>query len=216
MIKTVIFDMDGLLVDSEPVYFDAWVSVCADLGYVMTRELWYGLLGTNSIGEAEYLKKLYGDDCPVETIRKNRVSAIISYVEKNGIALKPGVIEFTDFLHTKGITTAIATSSDPERTELYLRKTGIGNRFDSVTCGNEVVLGKPAPDLFLKAAEKSNTAPSECAVLEDSQNGLIAAYNAGMKPIWIPDMQKIDNDTLSKCAAVAERMDLLNENILNL
>ena len=205
-LKLAVFDMDGLLLDSEKIYFEKWRETANILGYEMTHSQWCGLMGTNEESEKRYLRSLYGDDCPVGDFRRIRLGLINEYADRHGFPLKKGVRELIAFLGENGVRSVVATSSERVRAEKLLSKAGITELFSAITCGNEVMLGKPDPALFLKAAEKAGAEPNECAVFEDSENGIIAAKNAGMIPVFVPDMQP-PTEYVKKTAVIINSLD---------
>ncbi len=201
-----VFDMDGLLLDSEKVYYEKWRETAKILGYEMTHSQWCGLMGTNEESEKRYLRSIYGDDCPVGDFRRIRLRMINEYAAEHGFPLKKGVRELISFLRENGVCSVVATSSERERAEKLLSKAGIADLFSDITCGNEVLFGKPDPALFLKAAEKANVKATECAVFEDSENGIIAAEKAGMIPVFVPYMQ-MPSEYVKKTAFVINSLD---------
>lgn len=206
-IKLAVFDMDGLIFDSEKVYFKKWQETAEILGYRMSFEQWVGLLGTNEKSEKIYLQMIYGADCPADRFRSERIRLINEYAEDHGFPLKKGVREILGFFKENNIPSVIATSSERSRAEKYLKKAGVFELFDDMTCGDEVSFGKPDAELFLKAAEKRDADPVHCVVFEDSENGIIAAERAGMIPVCVPDLQPV-SDKVRSCAFVIESLDL--------
>lgn len=205
-IKLAIFDMDGLLLDSEKVYYEKWRETARILGYEMTHEQWCGLMGTNEESEKEYLYSIYGNDCPAGDFRKIRLRLIDEYAQKNGFPLKKGVRELVSFLKESGVSSVVATSSERSRAVKLLTRAKVADIFADITCGDEVSLGKPDPELFLKAAKKASVDPEGCVVFEDSENGIKAAENAGMIPVFVPDMQN-PSEYVKRTAVIAESLD---------
>ncbi len=205
-IKLAIFDMDGLLLDSEKINREKWIETAKLLGYTMTVEQWFGLLGTNEESERQYLVKLYGKDCPTEKFRSLRMQLINDFANEHGIPAKPGARELLEFLKGENIPCVVATSSERQRAVRFLTKAGLIGFFDSLTCGDEVTLGKPDPELFETAAKKSGVDAKYCAVFEDSENGIIAANTAGMLPICVPDLQP-PTDTIKRSAIITQSLD---------
>lgn len=205
-IKLAVFDMDGLLLDSETINRRKWIETAKMLGYEMTYEQWFGLLGTNAESEKQYLYDLYGNDCPADKFRSVRMKLIGEYAEEHGIPLKKGAKELLKYFKENGVPCVVATSSVRERAEKFLERAGILCCFDSLTCGDEVKLGKPDPELFETAARKANVKPENCVVFEDSENGIIAADRARMIPVCIPDLQP-PTETVKKLAITAESLD---------
>lgn len=211
-IKLAVFDMDGLLLDSEKINREKWIETAKLLGYEMTYEQWFGLLGTNEESEKQYLYKLYGNDCPAEEFRSVRMKLIGEYAEEYGIPVKKGVKELLEFFKENGVPCVVATSSVRSRAENFLKRADILHYFDALTCGDEVKLGKPDPELFETAARKADVKPENCVVFEDSENGIIAAATAGMTPICIPDLQP-PTETVKKAAIIANSLDEIIKHI---
>jgi len=205
-IRLAIFDMDGLIFDSERVYIKKWQETAELLGYTMSFDQWAGLMGTNEESEKQYLRSIYGEDCPTERFRTERLRLINEYADKNGFQLKKGVKDILSYFKKNKIPSVIATSSERKRAENYLRKSEVLELFDDLTCGDEVSIGKPDPEIFLKAAEKNKTDPIYCVVFEDSENGIIAAKLAGMIPVFVPDLQPA-TDTVKNYAYIIESLD---------
>lgn len=205
-IKLAIFDMDGLLLDSERIYSEIWRETAKLLGYEMSYSQWYGLLGTNEETERQYLYSIYGADCPTDDFRAVRLRIIDEYSDKHGFPIKKGVNEILSFLHENDVPTVVATSSERKRAKKLLERSGIIRLFSDITCGNEVALGKPDPALFLKAARKAETKPEKCVVFEDSENGIKAAVRAGMAAVCVPDIQP-PTEYVKEVATVLRSLD---------
>jgi HAD superfamily hydrolase (TIGR01509 family) len=187
-LSAVIFDMDGLMFDTERLALEAWKEVGKSAGFNMTDEIILASVGMNERDTEKIMKLHYGEDFHFAELRRQTVQYIKDYVKSNGMPVKAGLYEILDFLNAKGIKTAVATSTERIRAEEHINSCNILDRFNTIVCGDEVDRGKPEPDIFLLAAKKLECKPEECIVLEDSENGVKAAYKAGMKPIMIPDL----------------------------
>lgn len=187
-ISAVIFDMDGLMFDTERLAFDGWKEVGTKAGYDMTDEIIQASVGRTMIDTGKIMRQHFGEAFPYEELRKQKLEYSRNYIKQNGMPIKTGLIKLLDFLNEKRIKTAVATSTERCRAEENLVSCSILDRFNCIVCGDEVERGKPEPDIFLLAAKKLHRLPAECIVLEDSINGIKAAYKAGMKPIMIPDL----------------------------
>ena len=117
------------------------------------------------------------------------------HIEKNGIEKKPGVDEILDYLRAKKIKTAVATATDPERTRQYLTQIGIYDKFDQIVSATTVKNGKPEPDVYLYACEQIHEKPGDCIAVEDSPNGILSAYRAGLSVVMVPDLTEPDEET---------------------
>lgn len=197
MIKAVIFDMDGTLIDTEKYYRIFWPKALAEFGYHMTDEQ---ALSMRSLGRPfapARLEELFGRDVDYVKIRQRRKEMMEECIDKEGIQPKPGAISILTRLKSQGITTAIATSTDLERTAKYLKMAGLEGYFDEIISATMVKEGKPSPDVYLYACNKLGFAPEECIAVEDAPNGVLAAYRAGCKVIMVPDQTEADEE-LSK------------------
>lgn len=187
-ISAVIFDMDGLMFDTEKLASEGWKEVGKNAGFDITDEIILTTIGRTKVDTEIIMKQHFGQDFPYTELRKQKILYSGNYIKTNGMPIKLGLLELLDFLNKRGIKTAVATSSDRIRTEENLKCCNILGKFDSITCGDEVKRGKPEPEIFLVTAKKLDCKPAECIVLEDSENGIKAAYKAGMMPIMIPDL----------------------------
>lgn len=194
-IEAVLFDMDGLVLDTEKLYTRFWVEAANALGYPMTFEQGLGMRSLNRNVGAEKLKSYFGDDVDYDEVRNKRIELMDEFVEKEGVYLKPGIHELLDYLQENGIKTAIATSSPIDRTKKYLSSVNIEKRFDELVSGYMVEKGKPEPDIYLYAANKLGVEPENCMVLEDSPAGILAGYRAGCIPVMVPDQDEPDEET---------------------
>lgn len=206
VIKAVLFDLDGVILDTEKLYTRFWQEAAQFYGYPMTREQALGMRSlSRGIGEAK-LKSYFGESIDYEQVRTKRVELMSAYIEKEGVEAKPGIVELLDYLDAYGIKRAIATSSPLDRTREYLSKVGLLNRFDELVSGHMVEKGKPEPDIYLYAASKLGLSPNECMVLEDSPAGILAAHRAGCVPVMVPDQDRPSEETRKLLYAVAESL----------
>lgn len=184
--------MDGLMFDTERIYYKAWQEAAKAHGYEITWEIYTQIVARNSRYIEKVLKQLLGDTLPYDRIcaMKRRLSDEI--IEREGIQKKDGLMELLDYLDEKGIKKVVATSSMREKTLHYLSLAGIKERFDWIICGSDIEESKPNPEIFLKAAAHLNIAPKACMVLEDSRLGLEAAFRAKMSSICVPDLVEPD------------------------
>ena len=203
----VVFDMDGLLVDSEPSYQLTWKETCAAYGYELTDDVNRSMLGLNEQDSEAVLFKTFGDDFPIETFRKDWATHWWEIARQEGIAVKAGALELITELAAQQIPMAIATSSERAKVDFLLPAAGITHAFDAIVCGPEVPNGKPAPDIYRKAASSLQQNPANCIALEDSNNGMRSAKGAGMHAIMVPDLKDAEPDV----AAIA---DLICDNLI--
>lgn len=208
-IKGVLFDMDGLVLDTEKLYTRFWQEAANALGYPMTREQALGLRSLNKEFGQPKLQSYFDKPIRYEEVRDKRVELMNAFIEKEGVEAKAGIQELLAYLKDKGIKTAIATSSPLERAERYLDFVGLGGAFDKLITGNMVKKGKPEPDIYLLAASHLGLAPSECLALEDSPAGILAANRAGCFPVIIPDQDQPTEDVKELLFAEVSRLDLV-------
>lgn len=181
--KAVIFDMDGVLVDSQPYHFKADIDTMASYGVIKDQKFYESYAGTLTADRMRTLRDMFGLDVSVEEMTVKREKMILDIMARENIVPVPGIPEFLKGIKEKGLKTAVASSSGYELINLILDRLKIAEYFDSVTSGNDVKRGKPSPDVFLLAAQRINTSPADCLVVEDSENGVNAAKAAGMRAL---------------------------------
>ena len=186
-IKGILFDMDGLILDTEKLYTRFWQEAAIALGYPMTKEQAMGLRSLNREFGAAKMQSYFDVPVDYEAVRNKRIEMMDAFIEKEGVEAKPGVRELLHYLKKKEIKTAIATSSPIERPEKYLASVGLTGAFDKLISGYMVKKGKPEPDIYELAASELGLLPNECLALEDSPSGLLSASRAGCYPVMIPD-----------------------------
>lgn len=184
----VIFDMDGLMLDTERLAPRAWMDAAEALGVEFDLALTQPMVGRNFRDCASIIADHYGAHFPTGELMKAWHVAYDAIVEREGIALKPGLLELLDWLELESIPKAVATSTRRDRAQAKLAHTALLTRFSALVGGDEVVRGKPAPEIFLAAAARLGQPAAGCIVLEDSEPGVRAALAAGMIPIMVPDM----------------------------
>lgn len=206
-ISLVIFDMDGLMFDTERIAVDAWKYAGSVSGVDIPDKIIESIVGVNVRKSEEIFKKYYGENFPFYDVRKLKIDYSTNLIQKQGIPIKKGLLELLEFLKDKNILRAVATSTERERTLFYLSNGGLTDKFNIIVCGDEVIKSKPEPDIFLTAANKLGVDPGECIVLEDSQNGLLAASRAGMYPIFIPDIRRPSLEVMNLIYKEFESLD---------
>ena len=197
--KAVIFDMDGVIFDTEKVYLDIWIEVFEKYGYKMTKELYVTVMGTGRKNVIKTFLENFGDDLPIEKMYEEKDNQLFYIIENQGIPLKKGVKELFSMLKEKNYKIALATSAKRERVEKQIKDKWLKESFDAIVCGDDVEKGKPSPDIFLKAAKKIDVEPENCFVVEDSPAGIKAAFSGGMKGIHVEDLKAADEDILKYC-----------------
>lgn len=182
-----ILDMDGLMLDTERPAIPLWARIGKPLGYDIPAEMVIRTLGIDVEGTRALCLQEYGPDFPYDRIRKE-LNRLIYEEFENGIAHRPGLVTLLDRLTSLGVPLAVATSTPREAAAWKLRKAGILERFSVLVCGDEISRGKPAPDIFLLAAEKLGQAPAECVGFEDSSPGLRGLHAAGIRSVFVKDI----------------------------
>jgi HAD superfamily hydrolase (TIGR01509 family) len=194
--KAAIFDMDGLLLDSEQLALKAFEAGCKQFGLGDQTDLFMQFVGTNAEkGNAEMKQALDGVIDTNEFIATWR-GIYADWIEKKPVPLKAGIKEVLKHLNSLNIPMAVATSTKTAAAEKKLKMAGIFDCFDVVIGGDQVSHSKPAPDIFQKAAASSSCVPSSCIAFEDSPNGVRSAVTAGMTVVQIPDMIEPDDELL--------------------
>jgi HAD superfamily hydrolase (TIGR01509 family) len=183
----VIFDMDGLMLDTERLAPQAWSDASAAMGIDFDMTLIPSMVGRNFRDCQALIVERHGADFPTAAMMQAWHRAYDAIVEREGIAIKAGLLELLDWLDAEGIPKAVATSTRRDRAEAKLAQTALLPRFATLVGGDEIAHGKPAPDIFLAAARRLGHAPASIVVLEDSEPGVRAALAAGMTPIMVPD-----------------------------
>lgn len=194
-IDAVIFDMDGLMIDTEKLLHRYWIQAANENGYPMTMEHVLQIRSLAAKFAIPKLKSMLGEDFDYPKVRKRRMELMADHVEKYGIEKKKGLDELLDYLKERKYHLAVATATDMERTRTYLTKIGKLDYFDKIVCGSMVENGKPQPDIYLAAAARLGIPPEKCMALEDSPNGILAAYRAGCIPVMVPDLDLPDEET---------------------
>lgn len=188
MIKGIIFDMDGLMINSEEVTFDGYVISLKKRGHTITRDFYVTTLGKN----AKSLKIMYEDKYPnidFDEVLREVHEYMANLFEIQGVPLKPGLIQLLSYLKQHNYKIVVATSSARSRVERIFYLAKISQYFDGIVCGDEVSKGKPDPEIFLKALDKTGLDKDKVVILEDSEAGIQAAYRGNIPVICIPDMK---------------------------
>lgn len=217
MLEAVIFDMDGLMLDTEIIAKNGWKEVGKMLGVDLTEELIESVIGLDAQKTGEAFKKRLGEGFDYEKARAMRLEYSLDYLKKNGVPIKKGLFELLDFLKEKHIKCAVATSTAKLRAEQNLESAKVFGYFEAVVGGDMIKRGKPEPDIFLKAAELLSCKANECIVLEDSPNGILAAYRGGFKTIMVPDLVRPNSETekmlYAKCDSLLDVIEIIKEEL---
>lgn len=197
-VESVIFDMDGVLFDTESIYLKVWKNVFKKYGYKMTKDIYSQVIATGRENVKKVFLREFGEELPIEKMYVEKDLALKEEIEKN-VYIKEGAVEILTHLKSKNYKVALATSSDRERMNKQLEKASIRKYFDEIVCKDEVENTKPNPEIYLKVADKLNVNPKNCLVIEDSLAGVKAAYKANMKVLHVEDLKKADNEIKKYC-----------------
>jgi HAD superfamily hydrolase (TIGR01509 family) len=209
----VIFDMDGLLFDTERLYIEQSRISEKEFGLAIPEEVHWEAIGKTLQDAQKVYAERYGRDFPVEDFMHATKELVYRYIEENGLPVKPGALELLRELKDRGFCVILASSSPRWMIEKNLQLAGLTAFFDFTVSGEDVERGKPAPDIFLQAAALAGVDPGECVVLEDSNNGIRAAFAAGMRPVMVPDIKPPEPDVAEMvyrvCRDLTEAKDLV-------
>ena len=207
-VEAVVFDMDGLLLDTETVYRAAMIEAGAAFDAPMTAEIYAAMVGRSNPEISHLLRDLFGGGFPVEAYFA-RVWADVEILLEAEVRLKTGVMEILDHLDRVGMPRAIATSNSRQSVDRYLGRFDLVRRFDAVVTNTDVVRHKPHPDPYLEAARRLGIDPGQCVALEDSHPGVRAAHAAGMMTIMVPDILDATEEMQDKCIHVADSLHVV-------
>ena len=201
MLKGAIFDMDGTLFDTEKLYRQAWLEVAEQMGLGKNYELPIAISGTN-IGEESYqvIRRFY-PNADAETYLARVLEEVRAANDRN-LELKAGTVEILEFFKAENISMAVASSAPVAVIEKNLTRSNLRGYFKALVGGDKVSNGKPAPDIFLLAAQELNLAASDCYIFEDSFNGIRSAAASGGVAIMIPDTVQPTEEIKKICAAI--------------
>jgi HAD superfamily hydrolase (TIGR01509 family) len=209
----VIFDMDGILFDTENLTMPMWNTAGKPFGYNITTDVVLRMVGASGERCKEIMQEEYGQDFPYDDVRGAFRKIVREEIERNGVPKKPGLDFLLERLEKAKIPFALATSTRKESAHFMLKKAGIFEKFAATVCGDEIKNGKPAPDIFLLAAEKMGCQPSACAGFEDSTAGLKSLYAAGIRSIFIKDVVQPPEEVLAtvwkRCGDLTEAAGVL-------
>lgn len=208
MIKGLVFDMDGLLLDSERIVQRSWYEAGDIFGIPDLGGHIFNTLGLNRKARNEYFKRALGEDFPLEEFNRKTSDIFFRIVGETGIPLKAGAKELLVYAKEQGLKVAVATSSSQKYAVKELNDAGIWQYFDGGIFGDMIEHTKPHPEIYLKACACINTAPKDCLALEDAPAGIQSAHSAGLRVIAVPDLVQPDRKTLP---LVYKKLDSLFE-----
>ncbi|MGN0394287.1 MAG: HAD family hydrolase [Coprococcus sp.] len=209
--KAAVFDMDGVLLDTEKVYRICWKENSMSIGIPESQldGICDRLAGGTKSHNEKVFKSIMGEDFDYLPFRKKTMDLFDEYTEKHGIDIKPGVVETFEYLKKRNVKMALATSTHKEKAEYRLGKAGLLKYFDEMVYGDEIERGKPYPDIYLEACRKLNVEPHEAVGIEDSINGIISVSDAGLYTVMVVDLIKPNDIT-------KERTNQVYDNIINI
>ncbi len=193
-IETVVFDMDGVLFDTERLCYRCWCEVAPEFGVGDMTDFFPSCIGRNETDVRALCAKHYGEDFDFDLFHDTASVRFHRHIDEEGVPVKKGVREILTFLRERGVRIALASSSRESTVRKNLAGAGIEEFFEAVITGDMVEHSKPEPDIYLKACEACGTAPALCMAIEDSPNGIRSAYRAGMMPVMVPDMLPADEE----------------------
>ncbi len=215
-ISAFVFDVDGLLLDSELVYEEAWRVAAKKMNISQIQEVHKKCLGLSQTDAFELMTNFYGKDFDAQFFWKYTSDWSADYMNEKGVPLKKGTKEILSYIKSKNIKTAVATSSHKNFAQNLLVKSSLEPYFDVVVFGDQVKHSKPDPEIYRLSCEKLGIDPSECVALEDSPNGIKSAYAAGLKCVMIPDRISADKEMEEICWKIFDSLldfkDFLSKN----
>jgi len=186
--RAVVFDLDGLMVDTERIALECWLESARAMGWEISRETCLALVGLGQRESRQALLDRMGGKFPLTEVSARGRERYLQRLRGEGVALKPGLVELLDWLAGREVPTAVATSTQHALAMEKLALAGLADRFGIVVCGDQVPRGKPAPDVYREAVTRIAVDPAQCIALEDSEIGLRAAHAAGLACIVVPDL----------------------------
>ncbi len=205
-IRGVLFDMDGLVLDTEKLYSRFWREACAFYGYSMSYAQSLQMRGLGGPAGEAAIHGFFGSSADYMVLRSKRIELMNAYLQETGPEVKPGIYELMDYLEENHIPAAITSSSPPERIRAYLTPLNLYHRFTKICSGHEVPHGKPEPDIYLHGAAVLGLPPENCLALEDAPAGILSAHRAGTLPVIIPDLDPPGRETLALSFARADSL----------
>ena len=205
--ELLIFDMDGLLFDTERMFMNLRAKVLEKYGYVHREEDYLKTVGVSGKNLTLILKEIYDENYPKDAVSNETRLLQREEIQKNGVPVKPGIPLLLQWAEEKKIPCCVATSTQRQYALFMIEKSGLLPFFSFIIAGDDVSNSKPDPDIFLTACKKGGTKPQNALVLEDSENGVLAAFRGGIPVLCIPDLKQPSEEIASKAAAVLQSAD---------
>jgi HAD superfamily hydrolase (TIGR01509 family) len=209
--KAVVFDMDGLMFDTEAIAKKVWFEISAARNLACDDAFFLKFIGRRSQDSLKLLHEAYGADFPAEIFQREVSDGIKGWIAAHGAPQKPGLPELLARIDFLKLPRAVATSTRRDGAVKTLGAFASG--FQAIVTGDEVTHGKPAPDIFLLAAKRLGVDPAECLALEDSELGVASAAAAGMKTIMVPDLIHPGEETLTRAWRILASLHEVQEHV---
>lgn len=209
----IIFDMDGVIFDTERLYLECCRPAAEKLGLTGIEDVVRECIGLTDVETKRKLREHYGDAAPLEEFDEEAYRIFMERYEAEGLTVKEGVVPLLSYLKGADAKIALGTSTEHDIVEMELRDAGLLKYFDALACGDMVAHSKPEPDVFLLAAELLGAAPGDCIVIEDSFNGVIAAKRAGATVFMVPDLLQPTEEIRAMADRVFASLDEVRANL---
>lgn len=209
--KAVVFDMDGVLFDTEKLCMDSWMEVARERGIPDMDKVFPLCIGRNMTDTTQIIMDHYGQDFPYDRFRKEASLWFHREIEEKGMPMKPGVNELLRYLGEEGWSVGLASSTNRDSVLDQLERAGIRDFFRTVIGGDQILHSKPEPDIYLMACEELRVDPKETYAIEDSYNGIRSAYRAGMRPIMVPDLLPPTGEMEELCCVIGKDLFQVKE-----
>ena len=201
-VQAVIFDMDGLMIDTEAVAFESWGHVLKTIGIEVPLAVQESMVGLTMVDSRQILIQHFGDEKQVDRVMATADEHYQATLDAGDFEVKPGLFELLDHIERLGLPKAVATSSRRKNADKKLLATGLTERFITVVTSDDVARGKPFPDLYIEAVKRLELDPAACLALEDSAPGIRSAAGAGCPVIMVPDYKLADDEDRQVASAV--------------
>ena len=217
MINGAVFDMDGLMFDSERLVYETWQMMMNELGFEYNLDIFKNTIGLRTDLTESYYNSLYGERFCYKPLKQRSREIFLKRVSEEGVPIKKGLVELLEFLKSNNLKIAVATSTSAQTAHKIIKMAGVYDYFDTFVCGDDVKNGKPHPEVFLTAAEKLSLPPTECVAFEDSINGIKSAYSAGMTTVMVPDYLQPTQEIIPMidclCNDLSQAIEFISKNL---
>lgn len=200
--RAVVFDMDGVLFDTEVLCMKSWMAAAEANGLPGMEEIFPKCIGCNANDSKRFVLEAYGEDFDYAGFREQASVWFWDFIEKNGLPVKPGVKQLLEWLKGEGWTIGLASSTGRSSVMHHLEQAGLREYFSAVITGDMVEHSKPQPDIYLLACRELGEKPSRVYAIEDSPNGIRSAHGAGMRPLMVPDLVAPDEEMRTLSAGI--------------